>query len=110
MLEQNSKPFFILTDLNTAEMGALEFLRAVKADDILSQIPVIILSGFCSEEDVIDSFKLGAAGYMVKPDDYKKLVEIVSTIHKYWTLSKSPNLSLDSRLDHPASPRTAVKQ
>lgn len=86
----NEKPCFILTDLNTAEMGALEFLRIIQEDDVLSQIPVIILSGSVSQEEVIGSFKLGVSGYMVKPADYKDLVETIRTIHTYWTLSKSP--------------------
>ncbi len=87
----NKKPCIILTDLNTPEMNGLEFLRVVKADDVLSQIPVIVLSGSGIEEDITESFGLGVAGYIVKPTGYKDLIEMVRTIHKYWTLSELPN-------------------
>ncbi|MCG2816274.1 MAG: response regulator, partial [Candidatus Aminicenantes bacterium] len=38
----------------------------------------------------IDSFDLGVAGYMVKPVDYKKFVDVIRTIHIYWKLSEMP--------------------
>jgi len=89
--QNNKKPFIILTDLNTPEMGGLEFLRFVKADDVLAQIPIIVLSNAGTEENVIESFRFGAAGYIVKPAGYQKLTEAVKIIHKYWTLSELPN-------------------
>ena len=98
--QSNEKPWIILTDLNTPEMDGLEFLKNLKADDLLSQIPVIFLTGSGNENDVAEGFKLGAAGYMVKPADYKNLVEMVTTIHKYWSLSESSVRSLDSQLEH----------
>lgn len=91
-------------------MNAIEFLKVVKADELLSQFPVIILTGSDDENDVTKCFKLGAAGYMVKPNDYKELVEIVSTIHKYWTLSKLPDSNLNYQVDSFATPKVAVKQ
>jgi CheY-like chemotaxis protein len=108
--QDSKKPCIILTDLNMPEMNGFEFLEAVKADDLLSQIPVIVLSGSDTEEDVAKSFKLGAAGYMVKPIDYKNLVEMVRIIHKYWSLSKLPGSCWDYRVDHTTSLRAAVKQ
>jgi CheY-like chemotaxis protein len=87
----NKKPCIILTDLNTPEMGGLEFLRVVKADDVLAQIPVIVLSNAGTEEDIIESFRFGVAGYIVKPTGYQKLTEAIRIIHKYWTISELPN-------------------
>ncbi len=37
-------------------------------------------------------FSLGAAGYMVKPLDYKELLEIIRTIDLYWTMSRTPSM------------------
>ena len=42
------------------------------------------------EDDNIESFNLGIAGYIVKPVDYKKFVETIRVIKLYWTLSESP--------------------
>jgi CheY-like chemotaxis protein len=88
--QDNIKPWIIFTDLNTPEMNGLEFLRAVKADEALKHIVIIVLSGSGDENDVAECYKLGAAGYMVKPSDHKKLIEMISTIHAYWTLSEAP--------------------
>ena len=99
--EDNEKPWVVLADLNTPQMSGLEFLSAVKAHDALKQIIVIVLSGSDDQEDIAESFRLGAAGYMVKPSDYKKLVEMIRAIHAYWTLSKLPRESVVSQPDCP---------
>ena len=89
--ESTAKPFIILLDLNMPRMDGAEFLKIVKADKVLKKIPVIIFTTSNSERDVIESFELGAAGYMVKSVDYEKFVETVRTITQYWTLSQLPS-------------------
>ncbi len=88
--EDNAKPCVILLDLNMPKMNGTEFLRTVKADNTLKKIPVVVLTTSNSERDIVRSFELGAAGYMVKSVDYKKFMEIIRTIDLYWTLSKLP--------------------
>ena len=89
--ESTAKPFIILLDLNMPRMDGAEFLKIVKADKVLKNIPVIIFTTSNSERDVIESFELGAAGYMVKSVDYETFVETVRTITQYWTLSQLPS-------------------
>ena len=88
--ENTSKPCFVLLDLNMPKMNGAEFLKTVKADKTLKKIPVVILTTSNSEQDVIESFELGAAGFMVKSVDYEKFVETIQAIERYWTLSKLP--------------------
>jgi len=95
--KDSEKPWVVLADLNTPQMDGLEFLTALKANDALKQIIVVILSGSDDEEDIAESFRLGAAGYIVKPPDYNKLVEMIRTIHAYWTLSKLPHASVSTQ-------------
>jgi len=95
--ENNQKPWIVLADFNTPQMNGLEFLTAIKAHDTLKQVIVVILSGSDDEEDIAESFRLGVAGYIVKPLDYKKLVEMIRTIHAYWTLSELPRDSVISQ-------------
>ncbi len=99
--EDNEKPWVVLADLNTPQMNGLEFLMAVKTNDALKQIIVVILSSSDDEEDIAESFRLGAAGYMVKPSDYKKLVEMIRAIHAYWTLSKLTHAGPSTQSDSP---------
>ncbi|MFH2041395.1 MAG: response regulator [Acidobacteriota bacterium] len=84
------KPTLVLLDINMPKMNGIEFLKVVKEDDILKKIPVIVLSSSKEDSDRIDSFDLGVAGYMVKPVDYKKFVDVIRTIHIYWKLSEMP--------------------
>jgi len=89
--ESNGNPCVILLDLNMPKMNGIEFLKVAKADDVLKSIPVVVLTTSQEEQDVVESFKLSAAGYIVKPVDYKKFVEAMRTIDVYWTLSELPN-------------------
>jgi CheY-like chemotaxis protein len=88
---QDDLPCMILLDLNMPKMNGIEFLRIVKHDKRLKQIPVVILTTSRDEQDKIESFNLGVAGYMIKPVDYWQFVEIVKAIDFYWTLSELPN-------------------
>ena len=87
----NKKPCVILLDLNMPKMNGTEFLKIVKTDEALKKIPVVVLTTSSQQEDVVESFKLGAAGYMVKSVDYGKFVETIRTINLYWTLSELPS-------------------
>ena len=62
-----AQPDLILLDLNMPGMGGMEFLRQIKDDRGLKQIPVVILTTSNWERDIADSFKLQAAGYVHKP-------------------------------------------
>jgi CheY-like chemotaxis protein len=88
---QREMPCIILLDLNMPKMNGIEFLRIVKHDGMLKRIPVVILTTSRDEQDKIESFNLGVAGYMIKPVDYWQFVEVVRTIDLYWTLSELPN-------------------
>lgn len=88
--DTNEKPCVILLDLSMPKMNGIEFLRVVKADEKLKTIPVIVLTTSKEDRDVIDSFELSVAGYMIKPVDYQQFVEAMRTLHTYWTLSRLP--------------------
>jgi len=88
--ETKKKPCVILLDLNMPKMNGIEFLKIAKADDELKKIPVIVLTISREERDVVESFNLSVAGYIVKPTDYKKFVEAIRVVELYWTLSELP--------------------
>jgi CheY-like chemotaxis protein len=88
---ENDKPGIILLDLNMPKMNGIEFLKVAKKDDDLKKIPVVVLTTSKEDQDKVDSFNLGVAGYMIKPVDYLQFVEVVRTIDLYWTLSELPD-------------------
>jgi CheY-like chemotaxis protein len=88
--DQNERPCIILLDLNMPRMNGIEFLRAIKDEENLKTIPVIVLTTSREGRDVLDTFDLSVAGYVVKPVDYKRFVDTIRTIDRYWSLSQLP--------------------
>jgi CheY-like chemotaxis protein len=86
----SEKPCIILLDLNMPIMNGTEFLKAVKNDDKLKRIPIVVLTTSEEQQDKINSFDLGVAGYMAKPVDYRQFVEVMRSIDAYWTISEMP--------------------
>ncbi len=101
------KPCVILLDLNMPKMNGIEFLRVVKSDEELRQIPVVVLTTSKDDRDKIESFKACVAGYIVKPVDYRKFVEAMRILNLYWTLSELPGTITDQRnAENPAVAQT----
>lgn len=80
------RPDLILLDLNMPGMGGKEFLRRVKADQALKQIPVVVLTVSEAEKDIIDSYSLYASGYIHKPGTLQELEGIMEKVKEYWFL------------------------
>ncbi len=78
------QPDLILLDLNMPGMGGKEFLRRIKADEKLKQIPVVILTTSEAEKDILDSYKLQASGYVHKPVTLDEFKEAMKKLKQYW--------------------------
>jgi CheY-like chemotaxis protein len=87
---ENPRPCLILLDINMPVMNGIEFLRVMKQDARYRRIPVVVLTTSGEQQDISSSFDLGVAGYMSKPVDYRKFVEVMRTINAYWTVSEVP--------------------
>ena len=86
----NERPCVILLDLNMPRMNGIDFLKIIKNDDELKQIPVVVLTTSKDDQDKMDSFEFSVAGYIIKSTDYKKFVESLKILNLYWTLSELP--------------------
>ena len=87
---EQPKPCIILLDLNMPVMNGFEFLALIKQDEHLKRFPVIVLTTSEEQQDKLNSFNLGVAGYMAKPVDYRKFVEVMRSIDLYWSISELP--------------------
>lgn len=86
----SARPCIILLDLNMPVMNGIEFLQQAKQDARIRAIPVIVLTTSEEQQDKVSSFSLGVAGYMAKPVDYRRFVEMMRSIDLYWTVSEMP--------------------
>jgi len=85
------RPDLILLDLNMPGMGGKEFLKRIKDDKNLKQIPVVIVTTSDLEKDIIDSYNLQASGYVRKPVTLDGFKEVMKKIGEYWfVLCKRP--------------------
>jgi CheY-like chemotaxis protein len=78
------RPDLVLLDLNLPRMDGREVLAAIKADDDLCTIPVVILTTSEAEEDVLRSYKLHANAYVTKPVDFERFLEVVRRIDEFF--------------------------
>ncbi|HET7490198.1 MAG TPA: response regulator [Acidimicrobiales bacterium] len=77
-------PDLVLLDLNLPGRSGHEVLEAIRLDAVLSAIPVVILTTSKAEEDILRAYNLHANCYVVKPVDFRALVEIVGKIEAFW--------------------------
>ncbi len=77
-------PDLILLDLNLPRVDGRQVLASVKADPVLRQIPVVVLTTSESEEDVLRSYELHANAYVTKPVDFERFIEVVRKIDEFF--------------------------
>ncbi|MCP4404557.1 MAG: response regulator [bacterium] len=88
---QREMPCIILLDLKMPKMNGIEFLQIVKHDASLKKIPVVVLTTSRDEQDKIQCFELGVAGYLVKPFDFQHFVKMIGVFTQYWSWSEMPD-------------------
>ena len=77
---KNGKFDFVVSDINMPNMNGFQLLQAVKADDALKHIPVLMVTAEARKEDIVLAAQSGAAGYIVKPFTKATLEEKVQKI------------------------------
>lgn len=79
-------PTVILLDLNLPRVNGLEVLRRLRADDRTRLLPVVVLTSSKEEQDMVQSYGLGANSFIRKPVDFVEFVEAVRQLGVYWVL------------------------
>ena len=78
------RPGLILLDLNMPRKDGREALSDLKADPALRQIPVVIMTTSYFEDDVRDTYAMGASSFITKPLSFDQLVETMQILSQYW--------------------------
>ena len=71
---------FVISDINMPNMNGFDLLKAIKADENLKRIPVLMVTAEARKEDILLAAQSGAAGYVVKPFTKATLEEKIAKI------------------------------
>jgi len=83
-------PCLVLLDLKLPKVSGLEVLQAIRGDERLRTLPVVVLTSSREELDLTRCYELGANAYVVKPVDFKAFVEAVQKLGVFWALLNEP--------------------
>jgi CheY-like chemotaxis protein len=78
------RPGVILLDLNMPKKDGREALKEIKNNPDLKDIPVVVFTTSKAEEDIYRSYKLGVNSFITKPVTFEGLIDVMSSLGKYW--------------------------
>ena len=89
--DRTEVPQVILLDLKLPKIDGLEVLQQLRADEQLRLLPVVVLTSSDEEQDIVESYRLGANSYIRKPVDFTKFMEAAWQLGLYWlALNQTP--------------------
>ena len=71
---------FLITDWNMPGMPGLDLLKAVRADEQLKGMPVLMLTAEAKREQIVEAVQAGVNGYVIKPFTAATLKEKIEKI------------------------------
>lgn len=83
-----SLPDIILLDLNMPRMNGLEFLSILKGHEKIKYLPTVVLTTSENRDDLLECYKVGIAGYIIKPLKYEDYESKLRTVLEYWDINE----------------------
>jgi two-component system response regulator len=79
-----ARPAVVLLDLKLPRVSGHEVLRRIRASPDTRVLPVVVLTASVEEEDVLNSYQLGANAYIRKPVDFVEFSNTVKALGAFW--------------------------
>jgi CheY-like chemotaxis protein len=89
-LRSGENPAVLLLDLKLPKVDGLQVLQAIRSDESLKLIPVVVLTSSREERDMVASYKLGVNAYVVKPVDFHEFVNAIKELGVFWAIINEP--------------------
>ncbi|WP_345813433.1 response regulator [Paraburkholderia sp. PREW-6R] len=83
-------PAVILLDKKLPKIDGHEVLKAVRGDDKLKRIPVVMLTSSREETDLLRSYDLGVNAYVVKPVAFDDFMAAINDLGMFWAVLNEP--------------------
>lgn len=83
---EKGNPTVMLLDIKMPRMDGIEVLEAIRKDDKLKTIPIVMLTSSREEPDLKRCYALGVNAYVVKPVDFKDFMYAVKEIGVFWAI------------------------
>jgi two-component system, response regulator len=83
-------PQLILLDLKLPRINGLQVLERMRSDERTKRLPVVVFTSSNEEEDLINSYNLGANSYVRKPVEFEKFLEATKQLGLYWLVLNEP--------------------
>jgi CheY-like chemotaxis protein len=84
------EPCVLVLDIKMPKIGGLEVLRAIKSDETLKTLPVVMLTSSREKGDLLRSYQLGVNAYVVKPVDFGQFSAAVRQLGLFWAEVNEP--------------------
>jgi two-component system response regulator len=92
--EPPAAPDLVLLDLKLPRLDGLEVLRRLRAEERTRHLPIVVLTSSEQEDDIVNSYKLGANSYVRKPVDFGQFAQAAQQRGAYWlTLNQTARRS-----------------
>jgi CheY-like chemotaxis protein len=83
-------PTLVILDLKLPKVDGLDVLRRVRTSERTRTLPVVVLTSSREEQDLVESYRLGANSYVRKPVDFVQFAEATQTLGLYWLVVNEP--------------------